>query len=125
MAVFLHARCDAMREPVRRIDAREDIACFGEIRLSCGRQLQPARRALEQRRADGFFEVLNLPRYRRLRDMQLLGRGAHAAQFRDRDEVAKMTQFHAMRERARRHFSVDSLSCVRVSKSDASWRSCN
>lgn len=92
----LFARCNAMREPIRGIDMGEDRACFGEIGNAGSGQLQAARRAFEKRRADGLFEILNLPGNGGLRDMQMLGRGAHAAQFGNGNEVTKMAQFHVL-----------------------------
>ena len=90
----MHAGRNAPREPVSRIDTGEDIPRLRKIRRARRRQLEAAWRALEQRRADRVFEILDLAGDRRLRDMQLLGGGPHAAQFGNSNEIAKMSKLH-------------------------------
>jgi len=50
--------------------------------------------AVEQRRADLLFELLDLVRQRRLRDMQPLGRAREVERAGQCDEVAQVPQFH-------------------------------
>ena len=90
----MHAICNAPRQTVCRIDARVDVARFIKVCSACRRQLQAAWRALEQRCADGVFKVLDLARDGRLRDVQLLRSGPHAAQLGHSDEIPKMPKLH-------------------------------
>ena len=64
----------------------EEAAGFG--------QLERAAAALEQQHADFLFELLNLPRERRLGDMQALGRAREVQLFSNSHEVAQVAQFH-------------------------------
>jgi hypothetical protein len=50
--------------------------------------------AIEQLDAELRLEPANLRRQSRLSDPQALGSAREAALFRDRDEVAEMTEFH-------------------------------
>jgi hypothetical protein len=60
------------------------------------RQLNTARGASEQRRANLLLQVLDLTSQGGLRDMQALGDLAKAGEFRDHREIAQLPEVHAV-----------------------------
>ncbi|RKE37499.1 hypothetical protein B0G76_3754 [Paraburkholderia sp. BL23I1N1] len=70
------------------------VAHFGQVGFARRRELEAARRAFEQRRANGIFKVLNLPGNRRLRHVQLLRSRADASQLGDGNEISEMPESH-------------------------------
>jgi mannose-6-phosphate isomerase-like protein (cupin superfamily) len=70
-------------------------------RLAGRGEAHAARVPLEQHRAHLALEVLQLPRQRRLRHAQPLGRAPHVRQLGDGGEVAEVAELHAQQRSAR------------------------
>src|SRR5690606_31018790 len=81
---------------LRLLDRREDSPRAGQERSSGVRQHDTAADAIEERRAHGLFELLDLLAERRLRNAAAACGAADGASFRRGDEVAKLMQFHRL-----------------------------
>ena len=76
------------------VDRGEDLACPREQDLAGGRELDAARRAVQQRHAELGLEPPDLLRERRLGHVQALGGAAEVAFLGDGDERAQEADLH-------------------------------
>ena len=76
---------------------REDVRRVAQERFACGRQMQLAAKAVEERRAIIFFKFADGLADGWLRDMERGSRGRHAVRTTDGLEDAEMTKGHGKR----------------------------
>ena len=89
------AVCDEPDTGSRGVDGVQDAPRVAKEGLAGRRQLDPSRRAGEQRRADGGLELADRLGQRGLRHVQPLGGLAEVPGLRDGDEVLQVADLHA------------------------------
>jgi hypothetical protein len=85
-----------LREPPGVLDARENVLGLLQEYASRIGQCDVLPAAIEQFRADGFFELTDLLAQRRLSRAQACRCTCEAELFSDRDEIAEVPKFHEL-----------------------------
>lgn len=86
------------RELAAALQVLERGARFAEVGLARGAQRDRAPRPVEQAHAQQPFRFLDLPRERRRRHVELVGRAGEMEMARDGEERADMTEFEAVHD---------------------------
>src|ERR1700750_1429394 len=88
------AEGDPLGAPLRIIDVLQDASRIAQEHLSGFAQSHASRQSVEQHESHLSLEILNLPRQRRLRDMQSCSGSPEMLLFSYTDEIAKMPELH-------------------------------
>ena len=88
------AEGDPLGAPLRVIDVLQDAPGIAQEHLSGVAQSHSPRQSFEQEESHLPLEILDLPRQRRLRDMQSCSGSPEVLLFSHADEIAKMPKLH-------------------------------